>query len=117
MSPDDPIAHVAIDIEGRFLEFDAGAEHVFGHRADQVIGQPMAQIIVPEPLRQWHNAGMQRYLETGEEFLVGRTVHIIALHADGSDFPIEISITKRSDDPVVFAATITRVADSTEGSQ
>ena len=110
MSSDAPTARVAIDIEGRILAFDEGAEQVFGHRAADVLGMPMAELIIPEELRQWHDAGMRRYLETGEEFVVGRTVELPALHADGTDFPIELTIVKTSDDPVVITGTIRPVS-------
>lgn len=112
MTPTDPpVAHVAIDIGGNFVEFDAGAEHVFGHRAADVLGQRMSELIVPEALRQWHEAGMRRYLATGEEFLVGRTVEITALRADGTEFPIEITIRKEADDPVRIGAVIRPLAN------
>ena len=103
-------AHVSIGIEGSILAFDEGAEQIFGHRAADVIGQPMAELIIPEELRQWHHAGMQRYLETGQEFVVGRTVELPALHADGSVFTIELSVVKTSDDPVVITGTIRPVS-------
>ena len=106
-----PTAHVAIDIHGRFLAFDDGAEALFGYRAADVLGRPMAPLIVPEALRPWHEAGMRRYLDTGEEFLVGRTVEITALHADGTEFPIELTITKQSDDPVVIGGEIRPLPD------
>lgn len=93
-------------MDGRFLSFDAAAEEVFGHRADAVIGLPMAPIIIPEPLRSGHEDGMARFLRTREPFLIGRTIEITALHADGSVFPVQLSLDVASDEPLVIAASI-----------
>ena len=49
---------------------------------------------------------MARFLRTGEPFLIGRTIEITALHADGSVFPVELSLTMESEDPVVITGTI-----------
>ena len=108
--PDDaPIARVTIGVDGRFLTFDEGAEQVFGHRAEDVIGQPMAPLIIPEPLRSGHDDGMARFLRTREPFLIGRTIEITALHADGTVFPVQLTLEVASDDPLVIAATISRL--------
>ena len=100
------VAVVSIDAEGFITAFDEGAERVFGHRAQDVLGRHMAEVIIPEPLRGAHEDGMARFLRTGEPFLIGRTIEITALHADGSVFPVELSLTMESEDPVVITGTI-----------
>lgn len=99
---------VAIDVTGLLVEFDEGAEALFGHPAGQVMGRPMDEVIIPEPLRQAHHDGMARFLRTREPFLIGRTIEITALHADGSVFPVELTLGIASDDPLVLEATLRR---------
>jgi diguanylate cyclase len=104
-----PTAHVAIDVVGDLVQFDEGARAVFGHHPDDVLGSPMAELIIPEPLRAAHHDGMARFIRTREPFLIGRTIEITALHADGSVFPVELTLAMQSEDPVVFHATIRRL--------
>lgn len=102
-------ATVAIDVAGLLIGFDDGAEALLGHRASDVMGQPMAELIIPEPLRQAHHDGMARFLRTREPFLIGRTVEISALHADGSVFPVELALRIASESPLTIEGTLRRV--------
>lgn len=104
----DITAVVAIDVTGALIAFDEGAEALLGHRASDVIGQPMAETVIPEPLRQAHHDGMARFLRTREPFLIGRTVEISALHADGSVFPVELTLRIASESPLTIEGTLRR---------
>lgn len=106
MSDEVATAHVTIGIDGLLLSFDEEAERLFGHRAADIVGGPMAPVLVPEALRDAHEDGMARFLRTREPFLIGRTIEITALHADGSVFPVQLSLEVAGDDPLVIAAAI-----------
>ena len=97
---------VRIDAGGLIVGFDPGAEMILGHSADRVMGMPMAPIIIPEPLRAAHHDGMDRFLRTGEPFLIGRTIEITAQHANGSVLPVELTLTLESEDPLVIAGLL-----------
>src|SRR5215208_444191 len=71
--------------------FNRGAEHIFGHRAEEVIGQPVT-LLMPERYRDLCVAGLHRYLQTGEARVVGGTTELVGLRKDGSEFPIEMSL-------------------------
>src|SRR2546426_53790 len=59
-------AIVTIDHEGRVVEFNPAAEKMFGYRRAEVLGQQMAERIVPPSLRDRHYQGLAHYLSTGE---------------------------------------------------
>ena len=101
-------ATVAIDVAGALVTFDDGAEALLGHRRADVLGRPMAELIIPEPLRQAHHDGMARFLRTREPFLIGRTVEISALHADGSVFPVELTLRIACESPLEIEGTLRR---------
>lgn len=101
-------ATVSINDEGTIVAFDKGAEAMFGHRAADVMGQPMAELIIPEALRGMHADGMARFLRTREPFLIGRTVEVMALHADGSVFPAQLRLVLEREDPMMITGTIHR---------
>ena len=85
---------ITIDDEGLVVDFNPAAERTFGYRASEAIGQEMGALIVPPALRERHRSGMRRYLKTGEARVLNRRIEITAMRADGSEFPVELTITR-----------------------
>ena len=85
---------ITIDHEGRVLEFNEAAEATFGRSAADAIGREMADLIVPPALRERHRRGLARYVETAEGSILGRRIEITGMRADGSEFPVELAITR-----------------------
>ena len=85
---------VTIDHEGCITEFNPAAERTFGYRRDDVVGKQLADVIIPPSLREKHRQGLARYLATGEARLIGRRVEMTAVRADGSEFPVELAISR-----------------------
>jgi len=85
---------VTIDHEGRITEFNPAAERTFGYRRDLVIGKHLADVIIPPSLREQHRVGFARYMATREETVLGRHIEMLAARADGSEFPVELAITR-----------------------
>ena len=98
----DPI--VVMDASGRVLDFNPAAENVFGYRRADVLGEDMAELIVPPDLREAHRRGRERYLATGEARAIGQRLELRAMRADGSEFPVELVIARLPGDGApVFA--------------
>jgi len=85
---------IAIDHEGRIVEFNPAAEQTFGYTREEALGREMAALIVPVRMRQRHRQGLARHLATGETSMIGRRLEITAMRADGSEFPAEVAISK-----------------------
>jgi PAS domain S-box-containing protein len=85
---------VAIDHEARITEFSPAAERTFGYRREEVLGRSLSEVLVPSSLREKHEQGFARYLETGEVRVLGRRLETIALCADGREIPVELAITR-----------------------
>ena len=85
---------VAMDAEGRIIEFNPAAERTFGHSREDALGRTVGELIVPEELREKHEAGLKRYLESSQSAMLDRRVEMKALRADGSRFPVELSISE-----------------------
>ncbi|MCA9519138.1 MAG: PAS domain S-box protein [Myxococcales bacterium] len=83
---------ITSDAEGRVIEFNPAAERTFGYRRAEVLGQDMADLIVPPQHRAAHRAGMARWLVTGEGAILGRRIEITAVRKGGEEFPIEIAV-------------------------
>jgi diguanylate cyclase (GGDEF)-like protein/PAS domain S-box-containing protein len=84
-------AIVTITPDGIVRWFNRGAERIFGHRAEEVVGQPVT-LLMPERYRELCVAGLHRYLRTGEAHVVGGTTELVGLRKDGGEFPIEMSL-------------------------
>ena len=87
-------AVIVIDARGIVRAWNRGAVETFGWSDAEAVGEPMAKLVVPEHLREGHNQGMSRFLETGEARVIGRRIEIDGLHRDGRVFPVELSITE-----------------------
>ena len=85
---------VTIDGEGHILEFNPAAERTFGRRAKDVMGKEMAALLVPPSLRQLHREGLRRHLTSGGGQILGALVELTGMRADGSEFPIELAVTR-----------------------
>ena len=96
---------ITIDEAGLVVEFNPAAEHTFGRRRADVIGQRIGDLIVPPAMRQRHADGFARYLQTGQARMLGRRIEIEAMRADGSAFPVELTVTEvRLPDQRLFTA-------------
>jgi PAS domain S-box-containing protein len=87
-------AIVTMDHYGRITGFNPAAEAMFGYRRDEVIGLEMADVIIPERLREAHRRGLARYVATQEAHILGRRIEMPAVRRDGSEFPVELTITR-----------------------
>ena len=85
---------VTIDHEGCVTEFNPAAERTFGYRRDEVLGQQLADLLIPSALRERHRQGFARYLATGEARVLGKRIEMTAVRADGIEIPVEIAITR-----------------------
>jgi PAS domain S-box-containing protein len=85
---------ITMDSGGRVREFNPAAEACFGYRRAEVLGRPLADLIVPARLRRAHLDGLERYLREGEARMLGRRIALSAMRADGSEFPVELAISE-----------------------
>lgn len=103
---------ISIDHQGRILEFNSAAQRIFGHARDRVIGKLMHDLLIPPSLREGHRRGLAHYLATGEGPALGRRLELMALRADGTEFPVELSITRiGSENPPTFTGFVRDITD------
>lgn len=103
---------VAIDHEGCITEFNPAAEQTLGYRRMDVLGKPLADVIVPPSLREKHRAGFERYLATGVSRVLGRRLEMTALCADGREIPVELAITRiPQDGPPAFTGCLRDITE------
>ncbi|HMR32681.1 MAG TPA: PAS domain S-box protein [Geminicoccus sp.] len=104
---------IGIDGSGRIVEFNAAAERTFGRSRAEVLGQDMAELLVPPAMREAHRGGFGRHLETGETRIIGKRLQLPALHADGHEFPVELVVVATPGDQAA-ARFVAYMRDITE---
>ena len=85
-------AIVVITSDGTISSWNQQAEEIFGWPSSEVLGKSIADTIIPSQYRQAHEAGIKHFLTTGEGPLLNRRIEITALHRDGHELHIELSI-------------------------
>jgi PAS domain S-box-containing protein len=85
---------ITMDADGSVVEVNPAAEEAFRYTADEMVGRELAALIIPPELREQHRRGVERYVATGEATLVGHPVELPAMRSDGSEFMVEIAITR-----------------------
>jgi PAS domain S-box-containing protein len=103
-------AQIVIDASGRVLSWNAEAARLLGYPAEEVIGHPLADTIVPVQHREQYNAGLDNFRATGTVRSLGMRLQVAVLHKDGTAIPVDLRITKLSDDPPTLLVLIDRRA-------
>lgn len=85
-------AYIAIDSTGLVTEWNRTAEKVFGWSRAEVLGSPVADLIIPPEYREAHNRGIERVIMTGETRVLGEHLELSAVHREGHEFPIDITM-------------------------
>jgi len=86
-------AFVSIDADGLITAWNPQAEANFGWSSHEALGRELAATIVPEAHREAHRRGIAHFLATGEGPVLGKRLELTALHRDGREFPIELTIS------------------------
>jgi PAS domain S-box-containing protein len=87
-------AVITMDHAGRVVEANKAAEEMFGYAYADMAGQEVAELIIPPNLREAHRRGVARYADHGERHVIGHPIELTGMRSDGSEFPVEIVITR-----------------------
>lgn len=100
-------AVISADGSGKIISWNRGAQRIFGYREDEMLGQSLDKIM-PERYRGGHSRGLNRLRDTGQSRLIGDTIEMHGLRKDGSEFPVELSLSTWKTDHDVFFGSIIR---------
>ena len=87
-------AVVVMRLDGTIAGWNDVAERTFGWSFADTHGKRMSEMIIPDRHRMGHEAGLTHYLATGEGPVLDKHFEIEALHRDGHELPVELSITR-----------------------
>jgi PAS domain S-box-containing protein len=106
-------AFISMDEEGRITYWNIRAEETFGRSREQVLGESVIDLIVPERYREPLRRGFRPFIkEGGGTRLLDHRTEQLALRADGSEFPVELIVSAvREDGQLSFHAFITDISE------
>lgn len=86
---------VAVDEQQRIRLFNKGAEDIFGYRCEEVLGEPLAMLIPPQ-FKRSHAESMTEFGASSRERprRMAGPREVFGRRKDGTEFPIEASISK-----------------------
>src|SRR6266849_6138536 len=110
-------AIVTADSHGNITDFNRGAEAIFGYSAREAIGKPLTALM-PDRFKEPHQRGLKRYLETGEAHVIGKTVELAAKRKDGTEFPIELSLSSwKTREGLFFTGILSDITERKRGEE
>ena len=105
-------AVITVDDRGLIRTWNPSAAAMFGRTADQVIGAELAETIIPVELRAAHRTGLGRVAGGHRDRVGGGRIETVGQRADGSRFPVELTICRTSQDgDVVFVGFLRDITE------
>jgi PAS domain S-box-containing protein len=100
-------AIISVNGRGDIVFWNDSAKTIFGYSIEEVTGKPLT-FMMPERFREAHQKAINRMVSTGKSTLIGKTLEIVGLRKDGSEFPIELSLATWSTKEGTFITGIIR---------
>lgn len=111
-------AWIAMDAHGCIVGWNNQAEVTFGWTAAEAVGRSLSETIIPPRYRPAHEQGLKRFLETGVGPVLNSRLELSAMHRDGREFPVELTISPiRRGDGYLFSAFIHDITERKRSEQ
>ena len=86
-------AFISIDEGGLITSCNQQAQTTFGWPCEALLGRELAETIIPARYREAHRQGIAHFLSSGEGPVLGKRLEFVALHREGYEFPVELTIS------------------------
>ncbi|MDO8206815.1 MAG: ATP-binding protein [Gallionella sp.] len=86
-------AIVMIDNNGNISFWNGAAEKIFGYTEQDALGKNLHLLLAPARFHEASQIGFAHFQHSGEGAVVGQTLELVALHKNGSEFPVELSLS------------------------
>ncbi len=86
-------AIIMMDGGGNIAYWNPAAQKMFGYSSDEIIGKDVHEALAPRKYHEAYKKGIEGFKKTGQGPAVGKVLELTALRKDGSEFPMEISVS------------------------
>jgi PAS domain S-box-containing protein len=86
-------AIITMGENGRIIEMNGAASEMFGYAREDAVGRELLELIIPPSLPEQHRQGLERYRRTRTGRIFGRRLELSGMRADGTEFPLELTVT------------------------
>ena len=86
-------AIITMDQQLNIREFNPAAEQMFGHERLDILGRNV-ELLLPPADRTHQLQSLNQYMTTGRGTLASRQLELRGLRADGTDFPLELTVAR-----------------------
>ena len=86
-------AIILLDNSGNIIFWNDASVAILGYTREEVMGRNLHKIMVPERYLALHRKAFRAFRETGYGAVIGKTNELAALHKNGYEIPIEISLS------------------------
>ncbi len=86
-------AIIVINSDGVIVEWNGQAEQHFGWTELEAVGRDLSELIIPQSFREKHKEGFRRFLQTGDSRILNKRIELTAVHRDGNEFPVELTVS------------------------
>jgi len=98
---------ISVDPQMNIILWNPGAERIFWYTEKEMLGQTLMKI-VPERYRKAKEKGFAVFRKTGSGPVIGKTLEVDGLRKDGTEVPIELSVSSRKTGEAYIATVIVR---------
>ncbi len=86
-------AMIMMDDKGYIIFWNPAAERIFGYSIEEALTMELHPLIAPERYHEAFKTGIKRFSDSGQGPSIGKTLEIVARNKDGTEFPVELSLT------------------------
>jgi two-component system, cell cycle sensor histidine kinase and response regulator CckA len=106
-----PDAMVIAGNDGRIVLVNTQTEKLFGYKREELLGQPV-EVLVPERFWNHHQAHRGNYMANPQARAMGAGSELYGLKKDGTEFPVEISLSpQQTDEGILVSSTIRDISE------
>ena len=102
-----PDAIVAVDSDGTIVQINSQTQELFGYLREELIGQKI-EMLVPERYRRQHHHHRDAFAEAPKTRRMGADLDLYGRRRNGSEFPVEISLSPVSTEKGAFVLSAIR---------
>lgn len=112
-----PDGIIMVDQSGQIVLANSQAERLFGYVSDELLGHPI-EILLPQASRASHAGHRQQFFDQPGPRAMGRGIELFGLRKDGTDFPVEISLSPiQAEEGVLVMSAIRDISDRKKAEQ